>query len=127
MREHETIWYASRTSDDNATVPTYAKPQQIVLQFNYFTVVPAISRGYMEVMKYGETLTKTWTAIANANHFYGMFKEGDVFYVDGATPNQTLEEMYGYGCSANAVAKSVLPVRNTISITLEVNQAEVKQ
>lgn len=127
MKDHKTIWYASRTSEDNAEVQTYSEPKSITTRFNYFSIMPASSRGFGEIMKYGETLNQTWTAIANANYFTDMFKLGDVFYIDGHHPNTELEELYGFGSTANAVVKNVSYVRNTIGITLEVNQAQVKQ
>lgn len=127
MREHTVIWYAKRTSDENAEVQKYTAPQSISTRFNYFTVMPASSRGFSEVMKYGETLSQTWTAIANANYFDGEFKNGDVFYIDGCVPDTKMEKKYGYGSTANAVVDNVAVVRNTISITLVVNQAQVKR
>lgn len=122
MREGKAIWYAKRIVEQNATTSRYEKPIKIYARFNYFSVMPASSRGFAEVMKYGETLNKTWTAIANANYFEGEFKVGDLFYIDGVEPNKEVEATKGYGASANAVVKNVANVRNTISITLEVNQ-----
>lgn len=127
MKDHKTIWYCKRVIGDNAETPSFSEPQSITTRFNYFSVMPASSRGFAEVMKYGETLNQTWTCIANANYFDGKFDIGDVFYIDGQEPNEELEQIYGYGATANAVVKNVSYVRNTISIVLEVNQAEVKE
>lgn len=127
MRFGSTVWYASRTSLTNADADSFAEPKSIVLRPNYFSIMPATSRGYTEVMKYGEAMYQTWTAIAKASEFEGLIKEGDVFYVDGHSPNIELENAYGFGSTANAVVKNVALVNTTMSITLEVNQAQVKQ
>ena len=127
MKDHCTIWYAKRTSETNAEVKTYSEPKSITTRFNYFTIMPANSRGNSEVMQYGETINQTWIAIANANFFDGEFKNDDVFYIEGHKPNTALEEKYGFGASANAIVDNVSYVRNTIKITLIVNQAQVTQ
>lgn len=127
MRFGSTVWYAKRISGENATTDTFSQPKPIVLRPNYFSVMPATSRGYTEVMKYGEAMFNTWTAIANTNFFEGEIEAGDVFYIDGHSPDLVLEEQYGYGSTANAVAKNVAHVNKTIGITLEVNQNQVKQ
>lgn len=127
MKDHKTIWYCKRTSGDNAETPSFSAPISINTRFNYFSVMPASSRGFSEVMKYGETLNNTWVCIANANCFDGEFSVGDLFYIDGHSPNIELEQKYGFGASANAVVENVAYVRNTISVTLIVNQAQVKQ
>lgn len=126
MKQHSKVWFAKRTSLDNAEVKTFSEPESLYTRNNYFTVMPASSRGYAEVMKYGETLNDVWTVIANSNYFDGVFKIGDVFYVDGERPNENLENTYGYGCTANAVVKAVAYVDRTIGITLVRNQAQVK-
>lgn len=126
MKDHKTIWYCKRTSGENAEIASFSEPKSITTRFNYFSVMPASSRGFSEVMKYGETLNNTWTCIANANFFDDEFSAGDVFYIDGHSPNAYLEEIYGFGATANAVVENVAYVRNTISITLVVNQAQVK-
>lgn len=121
------LWYAKRINQDNATIQRYYEPEKLVTRNNYLTVMPASTRGLAEVMKYGETLNNTWTAIANANFFDGKFDVGDVFYLDGHTPNIELENRYGYGCTANAVVKNVSYGQRVIHLTLVVNQKQVKK
>lgn len=125
MKQHSQVWYAKRISEENAELQEYSAPQSLYLRNNYMTIMPATSRGYAEVLKYGETLNDTWTVIANDNVFHGEFKVGDVFYLDGEQPNTELEETYGYGSTANAVVKAVAYAQQTISITLVRNQAKV--
>lgn len=127
MRVGESIWHSSRIDVANAEISEYAEPTEIRTSFNYFTVMPAASRGYMEVMRYGEDLDSTWTAIANDRAFHGKIKEGDLFWLDGEKPIAELEEEYGIGATATAVVKSVSYVNISISITLTRNKDQVKQ
>jgi hypothetical protein len=121
----ETIWFASRIETPNATINEYSAPQKIVTRFNHITVMPATSRGYAEMMKYGEDVDSVWTVVANAKAFLGKFKVGDVFWVDGEKPNAKVEEEYGSGASANAVVKAVNYVNHSISIVLFRNKDKV--
>lgn len=127
MRVGEIIWHSARINADNAEIADFAEPTEIRTRFNYFTVMPATSRGFMEVMKYGEDIDSTWTAIANDRAFHGKIKEGDLFWLDGETPIDELEAEYGNGATATAVVKSVAYVNMSISITLTRNKEQVKQ
>lgn len=131
MKVGKSVWYANRINEPNAETEHFEKPIEVITAWNYFTVMPAVSRGYMETMKYGERLLDTWTVIANAKEFGGKIKAGDVMWVDGESPytvrNAELEEEYGYGCTANAVVKSAVEVNYTLNITLERNQKQVKR
>jgi hypothetical protein len=81
----------------------------------------------MEVMRYGEDIDNTWTAIANARAFDGKIKEGDLFWIDGEEPNEELEAVYGNGATATAVVKNVSYVNLTMHITLTRNKDKVTQ
>lgn len=126
MRIGKSVWYASRIEDANSTVSTFKSPEEIVTCWNYFSVMPATSRGFTEMVKYGESINETWTIIANYNVFEGKFKEGDVFWVDGNKPDPEIEEEYGIGSSANAVVDNVGYINSTISVTLKKNKNQVK-
>ena len=127
MKVGKSIWHARRINDLNAEIGEYEKPTEIVTRFNYLTVMPAVSRGFMEVLKSGETLYDTWTATANGRYFDGMFKAGDLMWVDGESPIESIEKEYGNGASANAEIKYVGEVNLTLAIRLERNQNQVKQ
>ena len=127
MRVGDAIWYSSRIEKSNDEIPDFSAPKKIFTHFNYFTVMSASSRGYMEVMKYGEDVDSTWTATANANAFDGKIKVGDKFWLDGEKPIANLEKEYGNGATATAVVKSVSYVNLTIAITLTRNKEQVKQ
>ena len=121
------IWHSSRINEENAEVAEFAKPEAIRTRANYFSVMPATSRGFLEVMQYGEDLDSTWTAIANDRVFHGKVKEGDLFWLDGEKPIPELEAEYGNGATATAVVKSVAYVNLTIAITLTRNKDKVVQ
>lgn len=127
MRVGKSVWHAKRINDLNAEIGEYEKPTEIVTKFNYFTVMPASSRGFMEVLKSGETLYDTWTATANSKYFDTKFKAGDLMWVDGESPIESIENEYGNGASATAEIKNVAEVNLTIAIRLERNQNQVKQ
>lgn len=126
MKFGKSVWYANRINDYNAEIAEYETPIEIITRPNYFTVMQATTRGYLEVEKYGEMAENTWTVIANGMAFAGKIKKGAVMWVDGETPiGNPLEKTYGNGSTANAVVKNVAEVNNTISITLERNQEQV--
>ena len=127
MRVGESVWHASRINEANAEIAEFSAPTEIRTQFNYFTVMPATSRGFMEVMKYGEDVDSTWTAIALDRAFHGKIKVGDLFWLDGEKPPKKTTEEFGYAQSATAVVKSVSYVNLTIAITLTRNKDQVKQ
>lgn len=131
MKVGKSVWYANRINEFNAETEHFEEPIEVKTAWNYFTVMPAVSRGYMETMKYGERLLDTWTVIANGAKFADKIHEGDRMWVDGESPftktNAILEEEYGYGSTANAVVKNVAEVNFTIAITLERNQNQTKQ
>ena len=127
MRVGDSIWHSSRINEDNAEIPEFSKPTEIKTRLCYFTVMPATSRGYLAVMKYGEDLDGTWTAIASDRAFHDKIKVGDLFWLDGERPIANLEEQYGNGATATAIVKNVSYVNMSISITLTRNKEKVKR
>ena len=99
MKMGEKIWWCKRTSPDNAEVDTYDKPEEFTLKLpNYIspisiTVQP--KNGFTDRLAYGETTSKDQRIILTPyDYWYGKFKEGDLFYLDGEKPNED-EEYYG--------------------------------
>ena len=127
MKVGEDVWVARRKYISDATVAEYEKPIKYTTRFNYLTIMPASSRGLLERTQHGEAVFSRWTGIANGLAFIGKIAEGDVMWVDGAKPDKSLEEKYGYGCTANAIVVSALPVNHTISLVLETNREQVKE
>lgn len=127
MKIGQSVWHSARIDEPNAEYSKYSNPTEIRTRFNYFTVMPATSRGYSEVMKYGEDLENTWTVIANANAFDGKINVGDLFWIDGEKPNAELDSEYGIGATATAIVKSVSYINISISITLTRNKNQVRK
>ena len=125
MRFGASVYHASRVYEANATIPTFESPKAYITRPNHLSVMPATSRGYLALMQYGEDIDNTWTVIANLNAFDGVFKEGDLMWVDGASPEPSIEQEYGNGSSANAIIRSVSEVNRTISLVLTKNKEQV--
>ena len=119
------VWHSRRKEIPNATKATFDAPTKITTKYNYFTVMAA--RGYIQVMRYGEDLDNTWIAIANAKYFNGKIKEGDLLWIDGASPIEEIENKYGNGASANATVKSVAIGNHSMEITLQRNKNQKKR
>lgn len=126
MRVGDIIWHSARIEKPNAEIPEYESPQAIRTRFQYFSVMPATSRGYAQMMPYGADIENTWTAIANDRYFHGKIKVGDLFWLDGESPISEIEAEDGNGASATAVVKSVDYVNYSISITLTRNKSQRK-
>lgn len=122
MEIGKSIWFSSRIEDENAEIAEFEKPIEIKTRANYITCMSMVARGGLQVLNYGENVSKYWNVIANARYFSGKIKEGDLMWVDGEKPIESVEELYGNGASANALVKSVSQVRATISIVLVRNQ-----
>ena len=122
MKMMTKIWHSKRVSKKNAQTPIYKLPTDYILRANFLTVMPANSRGYAEVLKYGETLDDTWTMVANNTFFSNVFNVGDILWVDGLEPDNAIETQYGNGASGNAIIKNVSYDNFCIRITLVRNQ-----
>lgn len=127
MRIGDSVWHAKRKYIPNAEIAEFEKPTEIRTRCNFLTVMPLTSRGYAEVMKYGEDIDNTWTVIANDRAFHDKIHIGDLFWVDGDNPISELELEYGNGSSATAVVKSVDYVNFSIAITLTRNKEQIKR
>ena len=129
MRVGKSVWHSKRINDLNAEIGEYEKPTEIVIRFAYFSVMPVVARGFMEILQSGETLYDTWTATANGRYFDGKFKEGDLMWLDGDKPpkDEEITEYFGYKESATAEIKNVAEVNYTFAIRLERNQNQAKQ
>lgn len=127
MRVGKSVWLARRKNAINESVAEYEKPIEIVTRYNYFTVMPASSGNYLQIIKSGENLYNSWVAIANARIFEGIIRAGDLMWLDGEKPITNIEEEYGYGSSATAEVKSAVENNFYMNITLERRQEQVVQ
>ena len=125
MRIGDRVWHASRKEIPNATKATFDEPKRYFTRFNYLTVMAA--SGYIQVMKYGEDVDNTWNVVARQSDFGGKIKVGDLFWVDGASPDVDLEYTYGNGASANAVVTAVGYGNVNMQITLKRNKNQKKR
>lgn len=125
MRIGEIIYHSRRISEDNAVIEEYASPVEYRTALNYITVMSAATKGYVQILKYGETATDKWEVQCNGNIFAGVFKKGDLMWVDGQYPIAEIENEYGNGASANAIVKNVAYVNRGIQLLLEKNTRSV--
>ena len=121
------VWHAKRLNSKNAEIGEYSKAVSYTTRANYLTVVPATARGGLAMMQFGEDIDDIWTVVANSLFFDGVFKEGDLMWVDGESPISHIESEYGFGSSATAEVISASCVNRTVSITLSRNKKQIKQ
>ena len=121
MRNGDLVWYCKRLSKDGDELEVFDKPVAIRLGFQNLTVQPM--SGYDNVVEFGEDINKTWNCIAQPyKKWFGVIKEGDRFYVDGAEPeipNNGAEPDDGWGYDANAKVVSVRPQNVALRFILQ--------
>lgn len=86
------IWIAKKigTKEDNYgyEIPIYAKPEMYEMN-----VQPISSEA--DIQEFGENAKTMQKAVIEYNKYFGKFKEFDVAYLDGITPENETEETYG--------------------------------
>lgn len=121
MRNGDIVWFCCRTSVDGDKIETFSKPIPIRLSIMNLTIQPA--SGYSSVVEFGENISKTWTAIGQPySRWFGLVKEGDRFYLDGASPYMPTdgsEPEDGWGFDANARVTSVRPQNVAVRFILQ--------
>lgn len=120
MRNGEKIWYCLRTSPDNAETDTYEKPVEETIRmpsvFNPVSITVQPANGFTDRMAYGETTSKTQRIVLTPYvKWHKIFNEGDLFYLDGAQPEN--EEFYGEG--ANYMVDDVANQNEAIVLTVK--------
>lgn len=116
MKIGQSIWHCKRLRETEDGIVVYANPQEYKLNLRYLSVSPA--SGYLATVQYGEKLSKVWNMKAAKPFFDGVFKAGDLLYIEGNEPN-VKDKNYINGDGANALVTSVLPYLLSYSITLE--------
>lgn len=111
-KENKEVYLCSLIKDSDPT--SYMLPRKFTQRFNYFTIVQA--SGFLATQVYGQNIDKMFNGIANYNIFKGVFKEGDLLYINGAKPSD--EEEY-VGQNANAFIKSVNEINHSIQLVIE--------
>jgi len=69
--------------------------------------------GYLDVTEYGEEVSKVKKAIISME-YNNKIKEGDIAYLDGATPENETEDTYGI--NGNYIVDSVRPQNLAIAV-----------
>ena len=112
MKIGEAIYHCKRISGDTDDIRQYAPPKRHILKLGHITVQPAT--GYSSVILYGAKISGTWIMIANANEYHGVFKAGDLMYIEGNAPKTG--DVPGKG--ANAVIDHVFKQNKVLRIVL---------
>ncbi len=111
MRNGDKVWHCPRISANGDDLEKFGEPVEYTLQYHFLTIQP--SSGYDSVAEFGENISNTWNCIGQPyGLWFGKIKEGDRFYVDGATPyipDDGNEPEDGWGMDANARVYSIRP------------------
>lgn len=109
----EKIYYRNKLKKPEGIVE-YGEAHEIILKPNYFSVMPA--DGYLAVQEFGINKKKYQTAICQPyKKWKDVFKEGDVFYIEGATP---FDEEFD-GEFANFVVDDIGKQNEVVRLTLK--------
>lgn len=102
MKVGDKIWYCSKL-DALTNGVQYGIPKEIKTRLRYFTVMER--SGAMDIIELGNQVTSYLTAVAQPYLMWqDVFKNGDLFYVNGATPSES-ERFYGQ--NANYIVDNV--------------------
>lgn len=113
MRFGDTIYWAKVIRDEDGYITGWEKPIEITLEPNYFSLQP--TRGYSEIVVFGQDIQKFYTAYAPYDVWGESFNEDDKFYVDYVKPEDEEED----GDKANARCRIVLYDNLFIKLIIE--------
>ena len=103
------------TEEVDEKLQEFAAPAEIPLVVGKFSLQPA--SGYSALQQFGNNVNLYQTIICQPyEKWFGVFKEGDRFYVDGRVPSED-EEFYGQ--LANFVVDSVSNQNVAIRVVLK--------
>ena len=118
MKVGSPIWHCKRTSSEGADIITYGSPTKYITSFHYITVQPtslnASKSDIYTTESYGEQILDGWNVVCNLDKFDGVFKPGDLMYVDGVTPPSSGTN----GNNANAIVTRVTYQNRAMFVTL---------
>lgn len=93
MRMGESIYYCTKKNTP-VGLEEYNAPVEITLRAHYCSVQP--TSGYTAIQRYGDKISNYQTVILQPyNRWIDVFKQGDLFYIDGKAPNSEIEEFNG--------------------------------
>lgn len=115
MRMGEKIYYCTKKPTP-VGIEEYDAPVEITLQKHHCSVQP--TSGYTAIQIYGEKIVNYQTVILQPYvRWIDVFKEGDLFYIEGKTPNSQIEDFYGE--LANFVVDKVFPQNESVRLVLK--------
>lgn len=114
MKIGKSVYYCVKKATPNG-IEEFENPVEIKVVPGQFTVQPAT--GYAAIQEFGTNIKKYQTAICQPyERWENVFKVGDVFYLDGATPSAN--EEYN-GDLANYIVDDVSYQNLAIKLTLK--------
>lgn len=121
MRNGEKIWFCERVYVENEEAPTYKAPEDFILRnptaLSPISITCQPKTGFTSYEPYGETTNSDQRIVLRPYQFWAKkFKEGDIFYLDGAMPSE--EEEY-YGQDANYYVEFVSNQNEGIVLSLK--------
>ena len=121
MKLGSKMWYCHRITERNAEVETFEKPiketWRLPSVFDRVSITIMPKNGFTDRLPEGETSQGGQRVILRPyNYWYGKFKEGDLFYLDGAKPSEN-EEYYGQ--DANYMVENVAGQNEIIELSLK--------
>lgn len=120
MRNGEKIYWCKRLNELNAEVDLYDKAQSFTLRpqtvFSAIGMTAQPKNGFTDRLDSGETTKSDYRVLATPyQYWYGKFKIGDVFYIDGVKP---INEEWN-GQNANYYVEFVGNQENAIELSLK--------
>lgn len=99
MKYGSKIWWCKRFYVENEETPHYEKPQEFITRPHTLMSPIGISvmpkNGFTDYLDYGETTNSDQRIVLTPYDYWcGKFSKGDLFYLDGAVPNDN-EQTYG--------------------------------
>lgn len=121
MRNGEKIWWCKRVYEENEETPTYEKPQEFILRnptpFSPIGITCQPKTGFTDYFEYGETTNSDQRIVLQPYAYWvEKFKNGDVFYLDGAKP---LSDEEYYGQNANYYVEFVGKQEQAVVLSLK--------
>lgn len=115
MKVGDSVWYCKKLAEPSSDGNMYSAPIEVKTSLGIFTVVD--SRGYLDILEFGNDVKKYATAIAQPyERWKNEFAEGDLFYCNGNQPSEN-EDFYGE--KANFVVDNVDYGNLRIKLTLK--------
>lgn len=121
MKMGSKIWWCKRVYVENEETPRYEKPQEFVSRpptpFCPIGITVQPRTGFTDYFNYGETTNSDQRIVLTPyDYWYGKFNKGDLFYLDGAMPN---DEEESYGQDANYYVEFVANQNSGLVLSLK--------